>query len=316
MSSTREVPAFRPPERGSPGFQNHQIEALGSTLWTCVFLSHLSSTFSESYGRGNSAWWTAVLVTIPCVLAGLPGARERREGAITTLFVYVLYALAPALIALLSDGSLPYRTMSAVVIILPLALSSLPTRLSATGSVTAWSSLTAALVALNTFSVLSPMPRSMGFTMRGYFTDAFVAIGCAACAVVVGLFTAYAVGFARYERPRRFDPAELALAFAFYLNALCEEVMYRGVLLNLIMEWLPKHQILCLALGSVLFGLAQLSRDKHGFKPPNWRFAITAAVYGGVCGVAWQQTGRVTVSAVVNATFCYILRKTNKMSVE
>ena len=316
MSSTREMPAFSPPQRGSPGFQNHQIEALGSTLWTFVFLSHLSSTVSQSYGRGTSAWWTAILVTAPCILAGLPGVRERRRGATRALLAFVTYALAPAFVSLLGGASLLYRTLSAVLIIIPLVSCILPTGLSATGSVTAWASLTAALVSLNTFSVLSPMPLSMGFTFRGHFTDLLVAVGCAAVAVIAGLFTAYAVGFARYERPRRFDPAEIAMGFGFYLNALCEEVIYRGVMLNLVMEWIPGQEVLSLVVGSMLFGLAQISRDKHGFKAPNWRFMVTATVYGGVCGIAWQRTGRVTVSAVVHAIFNYILRKTNKMSVE
>ena len=68
-------------------------------------------------------------------------------------------------------------------------------------------------------------------------------------------------------------------------------------MLNLVMEWIPGQQVVLLMMGSMLFGLAQISRDKHGLKAPNWRFMVTATVYGSVCGTAQQRTGRVTVSA-------------------
>lgn len=305
MASTRDMPSFNAQDRSKSG---QQLEALGSTLWSALFLSHLSTTLSSSYGRGHSAYYTIVLVALPVLMAGIPGASENRRGAKRALFLHVTYAILPALIVLYSP-TLQGRSIAALFIHAPLALALLPKSLSATGSVSAWGLLSAALVSVNTFTVLAPPLRPVGFALRGGPADVFSAFLCALGAIIAGFSTAYLTRFARFEKPRRTDPArEIALIAGLYLNALCEETLYRGLALNLFDEWLPARPAVALTAASVLFALAHLQREKHGFKTPNWRFAATALAYGGFCGVAWRRSGRVAVAAVVHAAFNYALR--------
>jgi len=315
------MPTFKSPERGTPGFASHQIEAFGSMLWTCSFMSHISTSISASYGTGRPAAWTIVLTVLPCFLAGLPGVLEGRPGSAGVLAIYGAYTVIPQVIVLLY-GTLLMRTLATALILVPIGTSLVPTTLSATGSVSAWGSLTGALVALNAFTVLRPLSVPVGFTFRGNGDVVLILIlkifGLAIISAVSGLFASSATGFASYEAPKKVSPGrELAICVGLYLNALCEEVMYRGVLLNILLEWFPTQEFVAVIIASGLFGLAHLRRDKHGFRAPNWRYAVTATTYGFACALAWNISKRVTLSAFVHAAFNYAMRALiKKTSVE
>lgn len=316
---TRDMPEFKPITADKEGFRGQALEAMGSTVWTCLFLSYFSRGLTRSWGHGRSAWASVPLCAIPVLCAGLPGAVEGRSGARVALCAYLLYALAPGLVLLYADQtSLLAHFLAAALIHLPLHLGALPKGLSATGDVTAWDTLTAALVALNSFSVVSPLERPVGFTFRGVPADVPLALICAVGALATGLLTAYAVGFAEFERPRRLNPAQqLAAVIGLYLSALCDEVLFRGVLLNLLVQWHGGEAYSAIALGCLLYGAAQLRKKKHEFNAPNWRFAVTSAVFGVFCGIAWTVSDRVPVAAFVNTVFHYALRTLlKKTSVE
>lgn len=308
MAATSDMPAFRVVDRERPGFQAQQLEALASTLWTVLFLSHLSTTLSASYGTGMDAWYTVPLVALPVILAGLPGLQEGRPGAARTLTCYTIYAIAPGVIVLVFP-TLPGRFLAAFAIIAPLVLALLPSDLSATGSVSAWASLTAALSAAHTYIVVAPLARPVGLAFRTSTGGAAAGALCSVLSIICGLLTARMIGLARFEFPRRFDAArESALLTGLLLNALCEETLYSGVVLNLLDEWLPTQPLIALMLSMSIFAFAHLHRDKYGYKAPNWRFAIVTAVYGAFCAIAWRISGRVIVAAAVHASFNYALR--------
>jgi uncharacterized protein len=84
------------------------------------------------------------------------------------------------------------------------------------------------------------------------------------------------------------------LAF-FWVVALFEEFIFRGVLLGWLEQRSPRAAALLLT--SVLFGCAHLWF--RGF--PNWRWALLAGVLGWFCGHARNQAGSIRAGVVTHA---------------
>ena len=155
-------------------------------------------------------------------------------------------------------------------------------------------------LALVLFVAARPMP-GIGYTFRlgrrelGAAGLAFVAF--AAVAIPLGL----GIGFIRYG-PKPFDAVQWAArAVAIYfLIALPEELLFRGLLQNLLERrrpagWPAASPLLSAA---VIFGLAHLDNRPA----PNVRYAFLATLAGIAYGWVWARTRKVTASALTHAT--------------
>lgn len=96
-------------------------------------------------------------------------------------------------------------------------------------------------------------------------------------------------------RPLDFNALVLTPLGIYFMNALPEEFLFRGVLHNLLSRKI-KNENACLALSSFIFGLTHI---KHA-PTPNWRYVIMATLAGWFYGRTYLRTGKCTASALVH----------------
>jgi membrane protease YdiL (CAAX protease family) len=117
---------------------------------------------------------------------------------------------------------------------------------------------------------------------------------------LIGLPAGLLIGFLRFNPilPSLMDFVGGILA-GYLLVALIEEVLFRGMIQNLLAKRL-KNENLALAFASVVFGLAHLNNATQGFTIPNWAYVLMATLAGCAYGWVWQRTRKVTVSAITH----------------
>jgi len=104
----------------------------------------------------------------------------------------------------------------------------------------------------------------------------------------------FALGFISWQpRPMGLEVVLLRPLGIYFLNALPEEFLFRGVMQNLLGRRLPPRA--ALAVTAVVFGLAHVNNPW-----PNWQYVAMATLAGWFYGRAYQKTGRVTASALVH----------------
>ncbi|CDF32615.1 unnamed protein product [Chondrus crispus] len=91
------------------------------------------------------------------------------------------------------------------------------------------------------------------------------------------------------------------------MNGVTEELIFRGMIQNMLEQRLGHGSISAPLIASVAFGIAHLGKSKLGYDPPNVRYMASACVTGVACGFVWRQTGKVTASALTQATSNYIM---------
>jgi membrane protease YdiL (CAAX protease family) len=111
-----------------------------------------------------------------------------------------------------------------------------------------------------------------------------------ALAIPLGL----AIGFLRLQIPQFADFGTFPLIFL--LNALPEEVLFRGVIQNVLSSRMNKVKALILA--STIFGVAHLN---NGSPVPNVRYFAMATLAGIFYGRAWMKRRNVVSSSLVHA---------------
>lgn len=256
---------------------------------------------------------------LPICLAGAPNIMDGRRRAVPMLAMYIAYILIPSILQLSKpeDYTSIYSELADLItvlcICLPLELKLLSPDISPTGSVTVWGLLTAAMTVVNCFTILRPFSklthaRDLGYTFKLYPLDVLMAsaVGIASQAIIVPLSAL--IGFAHIKVPPRLDPSKEAATFlGLFLSAVTEEVIFRGMIQNMLEQRLGQESLAALLIASLAFGIAHLRRPKVGYEPPNVRFMITAFVTGFACGFVWRKTGKVTASALTQATSNYIM---------
>jgi hypothetical protein len=85
----------------------------------------------------------------------------------------------------------------------------------------------------------------------------------------------------------------------YLLTALIEEVLFRGLIQNLLSERIGNKWV-ALMIASVVFGLAHLNNTTAGYISPNWAYALMATMAGVAYGWVWLRTGKVTASALTH----------------
>lgn len=301
--------------------RGHALEASASTLWTILFMAYSSSTFVSEFGHGWVALWTILLVLTPVVLAGLPNVLDQRRHSVPILVSYVLYVIVPAMLQLCKPDDVRttraqlFDVATVLVIWLPLEFKLLSKNISPTGKVTVWGLLTAALNILNTFTVLRPLSRhefarELGYSFKLSASDVVVSLLFSALYVAAVVPLATATKFAKVrsrlslrQRPQR----ELAAFFGMYMSALTEELLFRGLIQNMLEQQTSKNSVLALIGGAFAYAVAHISKSKLGFSSPNYRFALCAFVSGLVCGITWRVTSKVTASGITHVVADYLL---------
>lgn len=159
--------------------------------------------------------------------------------------------------------------------------------------------LAAPAFGLYLFAVLGGLP-DIGFTFRWRIKHLLMA---AIALIILGFIVipiGTSLGFIRYSIPDTSLGEVIKLIFGIYfMVALPEELLFRGILQNLISKSLSsvdQSRVVSLLIGSAIFGLAHW----NNFNPPDWRYVFLAFVAGIFYGWTYLMTGRTTVSALVH----------------
>jgi len=160
--------------------------------------------------------------------------------------------------------------------------------------------LTGVMLALFLFLVRYPL-QGIGYTFRLGLRDLRVALGGLLGFSVVGLPLGLATGFLRFNpsSPGVVDVI-VGIVGGYLLVALIEEILFRGVIQNLLSERLQRWGWATL-IAAIIFGLAHLNNSTAGFPKPNWAYALMATLAGLAYGWVWRRTRKVTASAITHA---------------
>jgi hypothetical protein len=155
------------------------------------------------------------------------------------------------------------------------------------------------------FLVIRPLD-SIGYTFRLTHADALHALQGLAAFALVGLPLGMAMGFIRFS-PAPFEAGEwlLRLVAIYLLTAIPEELLFRGVIQNLVEQRFGRTWG-TLLVAAVIFGLSHLNNTTAYHAPPNWPYAIMATLAGLAYGWTWRKSGKITASAITHTLVNFI----------
>ncbi|HYK60622.1 MAG TPA: CPBP family intramembrane glutamic endopeptidase [Bryobacteraceae bacterium] len=109
----------------------------------------------------------------------------------------------------------------------------------------------------------------------------------------------YSVGFIPAPHASTASPRTMAAAFGliFLGTALPEEILFRGLIQNLLMQRFGETTR-TLVIASVIFGCAHLNNGPQA--QPNWRYAILASIAGFAYGKVFQKASSICSSALLH----------------
>ena len=160
-------------------------------------------------------------------------------------------------------------------------------------------SMTAILLALLLFMIRHPLEK-IGFTFslrKEDFKNALLGfLGFALIGIPIG----FMLGFLRYNLAIPSFSELLAFVIGGYLLvALMEEILFRGIIQNLLSKRMRNEKI-ALLIASIIFGMGHLNNSTTGFSAPNWGYVLMASLAGIVYGWVWLKTKRVTAAALTH----------------
>ncbi len=160
--------------------------------------------------------------------------------------------------------------------------------------------LTGVSLTLYLFAVHHPLD-GFNFTFRLDFKDLKnVLLGLLAYAFV-SVPLGIGLGFLRFApKAPPFLQMVSVLLFGYFFIALIEEMLFRGVIQNLLIRRL-KNVYSGLVLAAVIFGLSHINNATMGFSVPNWAYALMAGLAGLSYGWVWMRTKKFTASAITHA---------------
>lgn len=307
------------PKMPEPGGIAHLLESSASMTWTLLFFAYSSSSFLSEFPSGYTAVWTLLLVALPITLVALPNILDKRRNAVKNLIFYLLYIIIPAILQLSQtakkDGlnSLIADFLTALVLWIPLDFNILAKDVSPTGKVTVWGLLTAALSILNLFSVIRPFSSDDNASDLGYtfkLTPLQVGQGIAFALAYVALTVPAAalLRFGRFKTPPRLTPEKEAATFmGMYMSAITEELLFRGVMQNMLEKRLGRYSVIPVIIAAIPYAIMHMRKEKLGFMAPNYRYGCISFLAGCICGLSWRYTTRATASALTRSLGDYVL---------
>lgn len=285
------------------------MDTLALLLLIVAYLGLASSRVVHALRRfGTSAWRGGVLVALlllPYVLATLPEVGNEQGSFWSGLVRMVAYLFLPGLVLLLRPRqSKPLDPLDLLAILLlwfPIEFGLLP---EADASLVAGVTLpvpllTAICLGFVLFRVIRPL-RGIGYTFKLALRDgSYACLGLGAFALV-GLPLGVSLGFIRPGLAPFDHGAWLLRPVAIYfLNALPEELLFRGIVQNLIEQRFGRlWQTLVVA--GVIFGLSHMNNVTAHHGPPNWPYVAMATLAGLAYGWVWRQSGAITASAITH----------------
>jgi len=242
------------------------------------------------------------------------------------LAVYILYALGPGRLripeSLLIPAYLAFPVLFATLAarrgerpnrfdLLTIAFLYLPVELSALARAWqpsqhgiptpthAFSQILGMNLALFCFLVVRPID-GMGFTFRLRKNDVVHALIAFAWFFPVALVFAGLTGLVSFMP--HLPGAALVIPMILgksLMVALPEEVLFRGLLLNLMQRAAPspRGRMAALIISSVIFGLTHVNNNPWF----DWRYVTIATVAGIAYGIVYNRTGKVTASAITHS---------------
>ena len=249
----------------------------------------------------------AVIWCVPFLLTAVfsGAAALSRAWTLPLCLLVLVYAAAPVLCGWLARASLGARPsvldFAAILLIwLPLefaAGAALVPR-AAQGYLHSVAYGIAILLALLLFGGFRGLP-GLKYNLPGGARDGWLPLAGFAVSAPVLIILGMAVGFI----PAPHAPAQAAGAMAaaapviFFGTALPEEILFRSLIQNLLMQRYGAGWRTLLA-ASLIFGCAHLDNGPQAL--PNWRYAMVATVAGVAYGAVFQRASSVLSSAALH----------------
>ncbi|MBN1286886.1 MAG: CPBP family intramembrane metalloprotease [Anaerolineae bacterium] len=163
--------------------------------------------------------------------------------------------------------------------------------------------LTGAVLLLLIFFVFRPLP-TIGYTFSFTGRDIEFALKAFALYAVIAVPVGLLIGFLRWNPPARMVPEELVLRFVgiFLLVGLPEELLFRGVIQNLVEKRNPRERNAALVIASIIFGAAHLNNPPA----PNYLYMLMATGAGVAYGWVWARTRKVTAAALTHTLIDWV----------
>jgi len=245
----------------------------------------------------------ALMLIIPYVLVALPNANADLAGFGLGLLKMLAYLLFPTLVLLFKPRGSPaldlYDILAVLGLWLPIEFDLLPQADATLGSVNVpIPLLTAIVLGYLLFLVLRPLEMGYSYRLRG--PDILAAIQVWGAFALIGIPLGVVMGFIIWQFAP-FNAGDWILRFImiYFLNALPEELLFRGTIQNLIeLRFGRTWQSLLVA--SIIFGLAHLDNTTAHNTVPNWPYALMASLAGVAYGWTWRKSGKITGSALTH----------------
>jgi CAAX protease family protein len=258
----------------------------------------------EFYDNRLHGGLLVAMLLVPYLLAALPGAGDRAQ-FLGGLIRMVAYLFIPGLALLYRPpGRRPLDLFDITAIValwFPIEFDWLPdvSAQLVRGLSLPIPKLIGVDLAFLLFLVIRPV-EGLGYSFRLTRRDGVRALQAFGAFAVVGLPLGFAIRFIGLQ-PAPFHPGEWALSLAgiYLLIAVPEELLFRGIIQNLIEQRFGRNWITLVA-ASLIFGAAHLDNATTGYPVPNFAYMLMATLAGLAYGWAWRRSGKITTAAVTH----------------
>jgi membrane protease YdiL (CAAX protease family) len=165
--------------------------------------------------------------------------------------------------------------------------------------------LTAICLGLLLFLVIRPL-EGIGYTYRLSLKN----LGAAGLAVgvfaIIGIPLGLGLGFIKIKTAA-FSVTDWVLRFLviYFLNALPEELLFRGVVQNLVERRFGRGWQ-TLLVSAIFFGFTHINNTTAFHSPPNYAYVVMASIAGVAYGWVWRRSGKITASAITHTLVNFI----------
>lgn len=240
---------------------------------------------------------------VPYLLMTAPGAQRNLSGFANGLLAMAAYVFVPGALAFYRQKAARPRPLDLAdaltipMLWLPVEFGWLPAvSVRVAGLDVSLSQLTGVALTLLIFLVIRPLAQ-IGYTFmltaRDLRRAGIAALAFAVVAIPLGLLT----GFIAWRPPAGVYLDVLIVRFVgvFFLVALPEELLFRGIIQNLIEKRYAERNA-ALIVAAILFGAAHL----NDALAPNYLYALLSVAAGVAYGWVWMHTRKITAAALAH----------------